>query len=74
MLNNILTLSKQLIRIPSTQDNPKAMKTVLNTALKAVGDFNIKRFTKNNSPSSLIYNTKTLILYRKVTKNDCFKL
>lgn len=59
MLNNILSLSKKLISIPSTKDNPKEIKRVLEVALDELKGYTIERFESNGSPSALIYTGKT---------------
>jgi len=59
MLNNIIKLSKQLISIPSTKDNPKEITKALETILNKLKDFTIERFESNGSPSALIYTEKT---------------
>lgn len=59
MLNQILNLSKKLISIPSTKENPKELKKVLEVALKEVKEYKIERFEKDNIPSALVYNSKT---------------
>lgn len=59
MLPQILSLSKKLISIPSTKENPKEILKVLEVAEKAVGKgFCVDRFEKNRSPSLLIHNQK----------------
>ncbi|KKQ01514.1 MAG: peptidase M20 [Candidatus Roizmanbacteria bacterium GW2011_GWA2_36_23] len=60
MLKNILDLSKKLISIPSTKDNPGELKRVLDLAIIELGNaYTVEYFTKNNIPSALIYNSKT---------------
>ncbi len=59
MINNILFLSKQFISIPSTKENPTALKQVLELAKKQVAEYTIERFEKNGVHSFLAYNTKT---------------
>lgn len=59
MLQSILSLSKQLISIPSTKENPKEIKKVLDLVEDVVGkEFTVDRFEKNGSPSLLIHNQK----------------
>jgi succinyl-diaminopimelate desuccinylase len=59
MLNNILSLTKSLISIPSTKDNKKALNDVLDLALQEFGNFTIERFEKDGYPSALVYLQKT---------------
>lgn len=59
MLNHILDLSKKLISIPSTKENPEEMKKVLSIAEKALGEgFTVDRFEKSGIPSLLIHTQK----------------
>lgn len=59
MINKILSLSKNLISIPSTKNNPQALNEVLKVALNEVKDFSIERFEKDKIPSALVYNSKS---------------
>lgn len=57
MLTNILSLSKQLISIPSTKESPTDLKKVLEVAKKEVGSgFTVENFESKGVVSSLIYN------------------
>ncbi|MBI4973870.1 M20/M25/M40 family metallo-hydrolase [Candidatus Roizmanbacteria bacterium] len=59
MIAKILSLSKKLISVPSTKENPKEILKVLEVAEAAVGKgFAVDRFKKNGSPSLLIHNQK----------------
>lgn len=58
MTSRILSLSKQLISIPSTKENPSQLKKVLEVAKKEIGPgFTVEKFEKNGVPSLLFYNT-----------------
>jgi succinyl-diaminopimelate desuccinylase len=54
----IIETTKQLIRIPSTYDNPEALQTAVNFLAKIVAacpDVTIERFERNGKPSFLAY-------------------
>ncbi len=57
MLNTILSLSKQLISIPSTKENPEALQTVLDVARSQLQGFSIETFEKDGVQSILVYNS-----------------
>ena len=58
MINKILSLSKRLISIPSTKENPLELKKVLGSAENELGKgFTVEKFKKNGVPSLLFYNT-----------------
>lgn len=62
MLNQILELTKLLVSHPSTNTNPKALKSVLEEAIKPLKEnenLTIEHFEKNQKPSVLIYLGKT---------------
>src|SRR3989344_8215842 len=58
MINNILSLTKSLVAIPSTADNKNALREVLDVALKPLQEFTIELFSKMDCPSALIHNQK----------------
>ncbi|MGB9882958.1 MAG: M20 family metallopeptidase [Microgenomates group bacterium] len=58
MINQILSLSKSLISLPSTAGNKKALKEVLEVAEKELKNFTIERFEKDGIPSILVYQQK----------------
>lgn len=55
MLPQILKLTKELISIRSTKENPALLKEVLERALAEVGEFTVERFERNGCPSALVY-------------------
>jgi len=57
MLNKILLLTKHLISIPSTKNNPSALKKVLKVTKRELKGFAIEKFEKDGEPSLLAYNT-----------------
>lgn len=57
MIKNILSLSKKLISIKSTADNPKALASCLKIALTNLKGYSIEQFQKNRIKSALIYNS-----------------
>lgn len=57
---NILKLAKDLISVPSTQDNKEGIDNVLNITKKELSGFNFKDFSKNGSKSIIFYNQKSL--------------
>jgi len=69
MKNQILELSKKLITIPSTKENPAKLKEVIEFVKKYLQGFTYKEFEKNGSPSILFYNTKTLPKRFKIILN-----
>jgi len=56
MIDDILTLSRQLISVPSTKESPEKLKEVLDITLKQIPDIDYSRFEKENNPSLLMYN------------------
>lgn len=59
MLKNILFLTKKLIYIKSTEENPKQLGEALDLVLNELKDFKIERFERNGVKSALVYNSKT---------------
>lgn len=59
LLDNILFLSKALIRIRSTADNPSGLKEALDLVLLHLTDFTIERFERNGIHSALVYKGNT---------------
>src|SRR3989344_3466147 len=57
MLNKIISLSKELISIKSTPDNPDALEKCLEIALSNLNNYSIERFEQNGIKSALIYNS-----------------
>lgn len=57
---NILDLTKKLISIPSTKENPESLKGVLKVAKNELAGFEYKEFESNSIPSLLFYNTPEL--------------
>ncbi len=58
MNNLLLSLTKKFVSIPSTFDNPQALRKVLEIALAELKGFTIERFEKNGMQSALIYAAK----------------
>ena len=58
MKTQILNLSKKLIAIPSTKDNPEALQKTLDVIKKELKGFTVEEFESNGIPSLLAYNTK----------------
>ncbi|HLZ17294.1 MAG TPA: M20/M25/M40 family metallo-hydrolase, partial [Cyclobacteriaceae bacterium] len=56
MKKNIVSLTKQLIRIKSTQGNPEMLGKALNLALSQLSGFTVEHFEKNGVKSVLVYN------------------
>lgn len=54
---DILELASEIIKVPSTYDQPQNLKRVLNLALEPLKGFNINYYTRNNVSSVLISNT-----------------
>lgn len=59
MINQIISLSKKFISIPSTQENKKELKRILEIAKKELEGFTIEEFEKDGVPSLLAYYGKT---------------
>jgi succinyl-diaminopimelate desuccinylase len=57
MVNDIVTLTKQLVSIRSTPDNKEALAACIEEAVKPIKDFPIERFEQDGSKSVLIRNT-----------------
>lgn len=57
MLNNILNLSKELIKIKSIEGNSKELEEILELALSDLNEYTVERFEKNGVKSALVYNT-----------------
>ena len=55
MKNDILTLTKKMVSIPSTADNADRLQEVLDTALKELDTFTIERFERGGIQSALVY-------------------
>lgn len=55
MQNSIASLVKDLIAIPSTKDNPDALKQTLEVAKKELEGFTAEEFESNGIPSLLVY-------------------
>lgn len=58
MLSSIISLTKKLISIKSTPDNPNALKKVLDVALSHLKSYVIEYFEHDGIKSVLVYNTK----------------
>lgn len=59
MLNQILSLSKTLISLPSTTDNLEALNQTLEIAKRELKGYTLEEFTKEGTSSLLLYNTPT---------------
>jgi succinyl-diaminopimelate desuccinylase len=57
MLNDIVALTKELVAIRSTPDNPKALDEILELTLKNLKGFTVEKFIHNGAKSILVYNT-----------------
>lgn len=57
-MKNILSLTKKLISIKSTFDNPKALDKILNLVLSELEGFTVEKFENKGIKSVLIYNSK----------------
>jgi succinyl-diaminopimelate desuccinylase len=60
MKKQILELSRKLIKINSTKENPELLRVVLDVAEKKLKGFRCKKFVKKKTPSLLFYNTPEL--------------
>lgn len=70
MKNTILDLSSKLIAVPSVKENPKALRSALDVARKALGNaFFVRSFENENTPSLLITNRKNYSRPYKVILN-----
>lgn len=58
MINNIVSVTKNLVSIKSTPENKKALDEILRTALANLKGFTVEQFEKNGVKSVLVYNTK----------------
>lgn len=59
-MKQILELAEKLIAIPSTSDNPEALKKILEVCKAELKEFNYKEFEKDNIFSLIFYNSKSL--------------
>ncbi len=59
MIKQIIKLTESLISLPSTKDNPKALKEVLKVAEKELEGYTIEWFEKDGVPSLLAYASPT---------------
>lgn len=59
MFNKILSLTKKLISVRSTDDNPKGLTEIMALAKNEVKEYHLEEFVKDGIPSFLAYNTKT---------------
>ncbi len=57
MKNDILSLAKKLISVPSTKENPQDLIKVLELAKKELNGFSSESFVKNGVHSLLVFNT-----------------
>ncbi len=57
MIDNILKVTKQLVRIPSRPDNSEALSKALELTLSHLQEYTIERFEHNGVKSALVYNT-----------------
>lgn len=55
MFDEILTLSKKLISIPSVETNTQALQKIINLCASELDRFTVERFERNNKPSLLAY-------------------
>lgn len=69
MLNKIITLTKNLIPLPSTRENPAMLKKVLDVAKREFKDYTIEEFKQNGVPSLLAYKEKSRPKQFKVILN-----
>jgi len=60
MQKDIVELTKKLIAVPSTKNNPKSLGGVLTVADKFLNGINCKKYIKEGVPSNIYYNTKKL--------------
>ena len=68
-MDAVLNLSKKLITIPSTSDNPKALGKVMEISKKTLEGFKYETFDKNGTRSLLFYNTQKLPKKFKIILN-----
>lgn len=59
-MNNVLDLTKKLISVASTADNPSALEEVLKICKKELEGFNFKEYEKDGIKSLLYYNIDSL--------------
>lgn len=70
ILDHILTVSKKLIAIPSTEENPTALHDVLQVARKELeGYFAMEEFESKGIPSLLVHNTNKKTKHFKIILN-----
>lgn len=55
-INQVLTLTKQLISIKSTADNPEGLAKVLDVACSCLQEYEIEQYTQNGVKSVLVHN------------------
>lgn len=58
MINTILDLAKELMGIESTKDNPSGIARVIDNAKGFLARYTVEEFTRENSPSLLVYKGK----------------
>jgi succinyl-diaminopimelate desuccinylase len=69
MLNQIINLTQELVKVRSTTNRPNELQKVLHIAQSRVGKYKAKKFKKDTNPSLLIYNTNALPKKFKVILN-----
>lgn len=69
MLKDIVTLTKNLIKIPSVTTNQKELAKAIDLVKKELNGFNFKYFDKKGYPSLLFYNTPALPKKFKIILN-----
>lgn len=57
-VKEILTLTKNLIAIRSTEDNTIGLEEIISLARNQLPGYTVQQFSSNNKPSLLIHNTK----------------
>ncbi|MFC1653519.1 M20 family metallopeptidase [Patescibacteria group bacterium] len=60
MKKQIIDLSKEIIKINSTKDNPDELKKAIDWSKKTLKGFSFKEFNRKDSPSIIFYNTNKL--------------
>ncbi len=63
-MNNIITLSKKLIRVNSTKENLKGLKEVLQVAKNELFGFETIKYQNNSTPSLLFSNKKNVTNFK----------
>lgn len=56
MKEEIISLTKKFIAIPSNPDNKEALSAILELALSYLSEYTIERFEQNGTKSALVYN------------------